>query len=156
MTVAPRFAAPCDTVAGMSFDIHTDIEIEASPERVWTTLTDGAALRTWNPVLTRLDGPLVVGGRIRVNIESGRLRLPLIVKVTKAEPNRALEWAGGLPGVFRARHGFAIEPLGDRRVRFVHYEHFSGLAVRLLRRILAAIGRDYERMNEALKDQAER
>lgn len=140
----------------MGFDIHTDIEIEASAERVWTTLTDNAALSSWNPVLTKLEGPLVVGEQLRIRIESGRLRLPLTVRVTKAQENRALEWAGGLPGVFRARHGFAIEPMGDARVRFVHYEHFSGVAVRLLRRILAGIGRDYERMNEALKDQAER
>lgn len=140
----------------MSFDIHTDIEIAASPERVWTTLTDGAALGSWNPVLTKLEGSLAVGEQLRIRIESGRLRLPLTVRVTKAQEHRALEWAGGLPGVFRARHGFAIEPMGDERVRFVHYEHFSGVAVRLLRRVLAGIGRDYERMNEALKDQAER
>lgn len=141
----------------MRHEIHTEIEVSASAPRVWRVLTDGTALPSWNPVLTRLDGPLEVGRKVRVDIRTGGRRLPLRVKLSIVRPDEALEWAGGLPGVFSARHGFRIEPVGDEegRVRFVHYEYFDGIAIRPLRRILASLEKDYVTMNEALRDYAE-
>lgn len=139
----------------MAFDIHTEIEIAATAEHVWATLTDTAALPDWNPVLKRLEGNLEVGGRLRISIRTGWLRLPLTVRVTKAEPGRALEWVGGPRLLLGARHGFSIEPAHDDRVRLVHYEHFEGLAVRVLQPVLRRLRRDYAGMNEALKARAE-
>lgn len=139
----------------MRHEIHTEIEIDAPPQRVWDVLTDSASLRRWNPVLTRLDGDLEVGRRIRVDIRTGGRRLPLLVKLTKVTPGEALEWTGGLPFLFEARHGFKIEPLEDDRVRFVHYETFDGVTIRFIRRILRRLEQDYGRMNEAVKERAE-
>ena len=139
----------------MRHEIHTEVEIDATPQRVWDVLTDAPALRRWNPVLTRLDGELAVGRRIRVDIRSGGRRLPLIVRLTKVREGEVLEWAGGVPFVFEARHGFKIESLDDARVRFVHYETFDGATIRFLGRILRRLERDYARMNDALKARAE-
>ncbi len=140
----------------MRHEIHTEIEVSASAPRVWQVLTNGNALASWNPVLTRLDGPLEVGRKTRIDIHTNGRRLPLKVKLTIVRPDEALEWTGGIAGLFKARHGFRIEPIDDEgRVRFVHYEYFDGVAVGPLRRLLASLEKDYARMNEALRDFAE-
>jgi len=38
--------------------VRTEIEIDASPERVWQVLTDVAGWSTWNPLLYRAIGRL--------------------------------------------------------------------------------------------------
>jgi uncharacterized protein YndB with AHSA1/START domain len=39
----------------MARPLHTEIEIEASPDRVWKTLTDFAAYPDWNPFIVQAD-----------------------------------------------------------------------------------------------------
>ena len=40
----------------MSTPLSSEIEIDASPDRVWSVLTDFAAYPDWNPFIRRLDG----------------------------------------------------------------------------------------------------
>jgi hypothetical protein len=139
----------------MRHEIRTEIEVHATAERVWRVLTDSAALPSWNPVITRIDGPLEVGARTRVDVAVRGRRLPLRVRLTVVRPDEALEWTGGVKGLFVARHGFRIEPLDNGHVRFAHYEIFDGFATRALRGVLSGLEADYNRMNEALKAYAE-
>jgi hypothetical protein len=48
-------------------------------------------------------------------------------------PAGRLRWLGHvlLPGLFDGDHSFAIEPLGDRRVRVTQQEQFRGMLVPL-------------------------
>ena len=76
-----------------------------------------------------------------------------------AEPNRELRWLGHfwLPGLFDGEHSFSIEPLADRRVRFIQRERFKGLLVPFLSKMLDGdISRGFNEMNRALKLRAER
>ncbi len=49
--------------------IHTEIDIDAPPAAVWAVLADGPAYPTWNPFVKSLEGELVEGKRISVNIQ---------------------------------------------------------------------------------------
>lgn len=139
----------------MAYRVHTEIEIDAPPERVWTVLTDSPALPEWNPVMTQIDGELREGADLRVKIKIMGRVVPLKVRVSQARQAEALEWVGGLSYVLRARHGFRIEPLADGRARLVHYETFEGAAVLLLGGVLSRLNAEYERMNLALKARCE-
>jgi hypothetical protein len=78
--------------------------------------------------------------------------------VLAAAPSHELRWLGrmGVPGLFDGEHRFRIEPLGPDRVRFVHEEHFTGLLVPLVMRLIAHSTRQgFEAMNRALKTRAE-
>ena len=140
-------------------EIRTEIEIEASPERVWEVLTDLATFPEWNPFVRRVSGELKAGEKIKVHIQpSGARGMTFRPTVLKTEPNRELRWLGHLliPGLFDGEHIFAIEPLGDDRVRFVQRETFNGfLAPLFLRFIGAGTQRGFEDMNQALKARAE-
>ena len=46
-------------------ELHSEIVIDASPERVWDVLTDFASYPQWNPFIRRISGELEVGGTPR-------------------------------------------------------------------------------------------
>src|SRR5918994_2800088 len=139
-------------------ELHTEIEINASPERVWDTLADFAAYPRWNPFIRHISGKLEVGERLEVRLEPPDSRgITLRPTVLSAEPNRQLRWLGHLlvPGLFDGEHTLATEPLDENRVRFVQHEVFKGALVPLVARSLANTLRGFEEMNGALKEQAE-
>ena len=140
-------------------ELRSEIEIQASAERVWQLLTDFASFPQWNPFIHRASGNLKMGERLEVNIQpSGASGMTFRPTVLKAEPNRELRWLGRLliPGLFDGEHVFTIEPLGTNQVRFVQREIFTGLLVPLFARGLDTdTRRGFEEMNQALKARAE-
>jgi hypothetical protein len=143
----------------MTKHLHTEIEIRATPERVWQILTDFAAYQEWNPFMVRASGTPAEGRRltIRMQPEGGRA-MTFRPTVREATEGRRLRWLGRLlvPGVFDGEHSFTIEPLADDRVRLVQDEEFRGVLVPLFAKSLDRNTRPaFERMNQALKRRAE-
>jgi len=140
-------------------ELRSEIEIEASAERVWQLLTDFADFPHWNPFIRRASGNVKLGQQLEVNIQpSGANGMTFRPTVLRAEPNRELRWIGHLliPGLFDGEHIFTIEPLGANRVRFVQREIFTGLLVSLFAKGLDTdTQRGFGEMNQALKVQAE-
>jgi hypothetical protein len=143
----------------MPKQLRTQIDIHATPERVWQILTDFAAYPQWNPFMTEASGTARQGERlaIRMQPEGGRA-ITFRPTVREAIPGRRLPWLGHLlvPGIFDGEHSFTLEPLADGGARLVQQEDFRGVLVPLLaksldRRTLPA----FERMNQALKERAE-
>ena len=140
-------------------EIRTEIEIDATAERVWQLLTDFSAFPDWNPFISRADGEVRNGARLKVYLQpSGAKGMTFWPTVLKAEPNRELRWLGRLwiPGLFDGEHVFTIEPLETKRVRFIQREVFTGLLVPLFVRLGGVnTQRGFKEMNNALKVQAE-
>ena len=140
-------------------ELHSQIEINASAERVWRLLTDFASYPQWNPFIRTISGQLAPGERLQARIEPpGGRGMTFKPKVLNAEPNRELRWLGHLliPGLFDGEHSFTIQPLEDERVRFIQREAFKGLLVPLFARSLeTSTQRGFEEMNHALKERAE-
>jgi hypothetical protein len=144
------------------FTLHTERTIAAPPEVVWEVLTDFAAQPEWNPSIVSIaaEGPLEPGTRMRFvgprNDKGGTMKFHPTILV--AEPARELRWLGrlGLPRVFDGEHVFRMEPLADGSTRFVQEEHFRGVLVPFLRRMLERDTRaGFEATNEALARRAE-
>jgi hypothetical protein len=140
-------------------EIHTEVEISASAERVWRMLTDFRTYPEWNPFVRRVAGEARVGARLQVEIQpSNGKKMSFRPTVLVADPNRELRWLGRLwfPGLFDGEHSFSIEPIGEARVRFVQRERFGGLLVPFLWKMLDDhTRRGFEEMNLALKLRAE-
>jgi hypothetical protein len=138
--------------------LHSEIEIDAPPERVWRVLTAFDAYPEWNPFIRSIEGDPEVGSRLRVRIEPpGSRGMTFKPTVQAAEPARELRWLGRLfvPGLMDGEHRLALEPLDGGRSRFIQSERFSGVLVGLLGRMLAATEQGFKQMNEALKRRAE-
>ena len=140
-------------------ELRTEIEIEASAERVWQLITDFSRFPQWNPFMRRVAGEPRMGARLEVYLQpSGARGMTFRPTVLNAEPKRELRWIGHLvmPGLFDGEHILAIESLSANRVRFVQREIFTGLLVPLLARMLDIdTRRGFEEMNQALKARAE-
>ena len=140
-------------------ELHSEIEIDASAERVWGVLANFASYPQWNPFIRHISGELKVGERFEVRLEPPDSRgITLRPTVLRAEPNRELRWLGHLfvPGLFDGEHSLFIQPLEENRVRFIQSEMFKGVLVPLLARSLDTNTlRGFEEMNGALKERAE-
>lgn len=142
--------------------IHTTIEIEAPAGRVWDVLTDFDAYGDWNPFVLSISGELRKGSKVKVALSAGTRNRPFAAKIdariVQVEDGRVFAWKGHAPirGLFAGRHAFEVEPDGDDRCRFVHYEDFEGLLVGPALRLLGSRVRgSFVAMNEALKRRCE-
>lgn len=139
--------------------LHTQIEIAAPVERVWSLLVDFPSHSRWNPFVRSIEGSLGVGQSLNVFIQppgaSGMRFRPTVLAV---QPNRELRWKGKLlvPGLFDGEHYFKLEVKPASRLIFHQGEIFSGILVPLFRRSLdGATKQGFVAMNEALKREAE-
>jgi hypothetical protein len=143
----------------MAKQLHADIEIEASPDRVWEVLTDLDAYSHWNPFIVEAAGQAATGHRLRLRMRlPGRRPMSFRPEVLEAEPGRRLRWLGRVlvPGLFDGEHSFTIRPVGPGRVRLAQHEEFRGLLAPLLLRLIAKPTlAGFQAMNQALKEQAE-
>jgi hypothetical protein len=143
----------------MAKQLRTQVDVDATPERVWQVLTDFAAYPQWNPFIVRAEGDARRGERLTLRMQPvGGRAITFRPTVLEAAPGRRLRWLGRLlvNGIFDGEHSFTIEPLGEGRVRLVQQEDFRGLLVPLMarsldRRTLPA----FELLNQALKRRAE-
>lgn len=140
--------------------IFIETEIAAPAERVWNVLTDFASYPQWNPMLVRMQGQPVVGGTLRFRAALGPLRVPLTAEVVVAEPGRELRWIGlaqhGLRRVASGEHYFLIDPIDGGHCRLGHGEEFRGWLVPNSTRIADALKPQYEKVNHAIRERAER
>jgi hypothetical protein len=140
-------------------EISSEIEIAATPARVWSALTDFDRYGDWNSFITSISGTPMPGEQLRVRMHPpGGVAMTFRPKVLNAERERELRWLGtlGPRGLFDGEHSFRIVSLGESRVRFLQTERFTGLLVPVLMVLTRnSTLRGFEAMNLALKLRAE-
>ena len=143
----------------MRYEIRTEINIEAAPEIVWSTLTNLDLYADWNPFIISSKGEVVKGARLANRLQpQGGKAMTFRPVVTDASENETFEWLGhlGVRGLFDGRHRFDLERLPDGTTRLVHSENFRGILVRAFRRSLdTRTIAGFEAMNKALKNRSE-
>jgi hypothetical protein len=140
-------------------EIRTEIEIESTPERVWSILVDFAAHTQWNPFLRSIEGVAKKREKLKVFIQPvGGKGMTFRPTVLVAIPNQELRWLGRflLPGLFDGEHYFQIAPISSDRVRFIQGEKFRGILIALFKSSLdSGTKAGFVAMNQSLKDRAE-
>ena len=142
-----------------SHQLQTEIDIAATPERVWSILTNFSAYPDWNPFIRFIRGAPEQGAPLEVRIQpSGTKGMTFRPTVLTAIRDQELRWLGRflVPGLFDGEHRFAIQLIANGKVRFRQSELFSGILVPMFK---ASLDRDtkrgFEEMNQALKVRAE-
>lgn len=139
-------------------ELTTEIEIAASPARVWQVLTDFEGHSDWNPFMTRITGKAAKDEKLEIvmpNPEGGTMVIsPTILAVDK---EKELRWLGRSEGdAFVGEHSFILTPTGENRVHLTHSEKFTGPMVAALEGWLdTEVRRQFEAMNKALKARSE-
>jgi hypothetical protein len=140
-------------------ELRSEIEIDASPERVWSVLTDFASFPEWNPFIRSASGKIEPNQKLTVTLHpSGGRSTTFSPTVQVAEPNGELSWIGhlGAAGLFDGHHIFELKPSGNGKTQFVQRERFGGLLLPFLTGMLRnETSRGFDEMNRALKTRAE-
>ena len=135
-------------------NFQTSIDIAATPEIVWSVMSDVERWHEWTASVRgvkRLDaGPLRVGSRAVVRQPKFP---PAMWKVTAIE-GRSFTWISGVPAMWvHAHHSVTPIPGGARATLGLH---FQGPLARLLGRMTSAINDRYLAMEAAgLKQRSE-
>jgi hypothetical protein len=143
----------------MHHELHTEINIDATPEIVWEILTDLGQWTDWNPFITSSVGQPEVGEKLINRMEPpGGKAMTFKPRVTVIEDTKTFEWLGklGFSGVFDGRHRFELVLTPTGGTHLVQAESLDGVLVRFLRKSLdTQTVQGFELMNAALKTRAE-
>ena len=138
--------------------LETEIRIAASPERVWSILTDLEKYAEWNPFIKTAKGKIQVGEKLEVLISPPNGKAMMFKPIVKSViENSEFIWLGRLlfPGIFDGEHIFNIHH-DDRGSLLVQKEKFSGILIPMMWSSLDKNTRaGFELMNQALKERAE-
>jgi hypothetical protein len=140
-------------------EIHTEIDIAATPARLWSILIDFPAYPRWNPFIRSIKGLIEKGQRLSVSIQpAGARAMTFRPTILVAVPQVELRWLGHFlfRGLFDGEHCLQIAPSTPGRVRFIQTEKFNGLLVGLAKASLdRGTKTGFVAMNQALKLRAE-
>jgi hypothetical protein len=129
-----------------------DIEVRATPEATWDTLTDFASWPRWMPGVRDVEVGATVGVGTLFKWKAG----PGTIKsqITTWEPPTIVAWKGRSFGI-KAVHVWRIEPHGEGS-RVLTEEMWFGLLPRLLRKPMSrTVRKALDNGLRALKAEAE-
>lgn len=141
--------------ATFRFSCEIACNIAADPTRVWSLLTNAEDFPRWNSTVTSLKGPIREGEKLALTVPAapGRTFTP---RVTKLEPNAAMEWSDGMAPMFKGVRTFTLTPKPDGSTDFAMVEVLSGLMLPMIRGSLPDFGPVFEAYATDLKNEAER
>lgn len=133
----------------------TSIAIDASPERVWSILTAGAQWTAWNTTVSRLEGRIEPGGKVKVWVKANPGRaFPL--KVVEFEAPRRMVWSGGMPfGLFKGERTYTLTPREGGGTQFGMTERFSGPLAPMIGKSIPDLQPAFDEFARCLKQRAE-
>lgn len=148
------------TAGGSGHSVETSIEIAASPETVWSILTETTDYGTWNPVMQVVDGTFVEGGQMTLTLSTeGSPAVEMPLRVLVADEGLELRWQerfASVSGVFDGEHFIVLEQTAEGNTIVHHGETFSGVLTRVLfHRMEGDATAAFNAINLALKVEAE-
>lgn len=140
----------------MALEIKTEIAINASPQKVWTTFINFEEYPHWNPFIKSIKGQIDIGEKIVVNIEpSGAKGMTFKPTVLTFIKHKELSWMGVLlfKGLFDGKHKFELIDNKNGTTIFAQSEIFKGILVPFFKKQLNKNTKNgFREMNEKLKE----
>lgn len=133
--------------------VHHEIIIEASPEKVWSVLTDTDSYEQWNPVMKLLEGRVAEGNKVKYQFtQSADSSYDIDSAVKQVIPNKLLNQGGGSPLLLSFDHRYILEPQG-RSTKLTIHEDYRGIGVNFWNP--TPVEAAYGHLNEAIKKRVE-
>lgn len=133
-------------------------KIDANPQIVWDILTDKDQLRAGDVGITRLEGDIRLGNKVKLWTEVGGDRA-FPIKVIEMDINRKMVWQGGMPfGLFTGTRQFNITPADSNDSESVIFhlrEDYTGLLTNLIRKSMPDMNPSFEKFVLGVKLLAE-
>ena len=130
------------------------VRIQAKPQIVWSVLTDADAFPRWNSTVTRIEGQIREGQRLKLHVPgTSRVFTP---RVSGVVPNQRMVWGDGVTAVFKGVRSFVLATQDNASTDFAMSEHFSGVVFALTKGMLPDFRPIFQAYAGDLKREAER
>ncbi len=142
-------------------EIKTELEISASPSRVWSIITDIDKWQEWSPIINASQGKSVVGSKLSITMmskEEGKDGPKYNPVITGLKEQNYFHWrAHMLAGfVFTNEKIFKLVKT-DTGTHLTHIETFKGLMAPIMSgSVEKNVPPMLDSMNQALKELAEK
>ncbi|CRK57319.1 hypothetical protein [Alloactinosynnema sp. L-07] len=129
--------------------------INATPAQVWAVLTDGANWPNWDSGVTKVEGGIEPGAKIRVTSAASPDRT-FPVKVTAMTPHSGMTFSGGMPlGLFRGVRTYTLSSTSDSVTEFRMREEYTGLMLPLIWKSMPDLQPSFDQFASGLKKRVE-
>ena len=146
--------AVIQTHRAFSLTCAVEANIRANATVIWRILTDADGFSRWNSTVSRIEGQIREGERLRVRVPgTDRTFTPVVSDVV---PNERMTWTGGFAPIFKGVRTFTLRPRDDGSTDFVMEERFSGLMLPLVKGSLPDFGPIFSSYANDLRREAER
>jgi hypothetical protein len=133
---------------------RVEINITASAEIVWNILVDAEGFPRWNSTVTRIEGQIVDGAKVKIHVPgTARAFTPTVSGLV---PPHRMVWSDGLATIFKGVRTFLLRSNADDSTDFVMEERFSGIMFALTRKMLPDFRPIFESYANDLKREAQR
>ena len=144
----------------MSLAVHTSVDIDASPQKVWNVVMDPRHLESWvttHEKVSRAPARLSSGSSFEQTLRLAGKSFDVRWTVIEAREPHFAEWRGDGPYGSRARVRYELASLDGKRTHFGYENEFelpSGLLGRAAARVVgsARVRREAERSLANLKE----
>ncbi len=112
----------------MSLAVHTSVDIDASPQKVWDVVMDPRRLESWvttHEKASRAPERLSSGSSFEQTLRLAGKSFDVRWTVVAAKEPHFAEWRGEGPRGSRARVTYKLEPLDGKRTRFGYQNEFE-------------------------------
>ena len=147
----PRFTQATSTFA---MTCTVEVPIQANANVVWSLLTDAKGFARWNSTVTRIEGEIREGERLRLHVPG--TQRTFTPRVSGVVPAQRMVWSDGFNPVFKGVRTFELKPGPEGSTDFLMREHFSGFVFALVKGTLPDFRPIFEAYAGDLKREAER
>ena len=137
---------------------HTEIIIDATPEQVWSVLTDTENYGKWNDIILKIDGKIQDKGKVDVLFKAGPKAKPqLFHNNLFVEEDVEFYWSQVQAMGIKDRHCFRVEKAENGKTKFIQSDQALGGMTWLIGKMAVNIQLNvYPMFNRSLKAEVER
>lgn len=133
--------------------VHDELLIKASPEEVWSVLTNTNEYPEWNPVMELLSGEVKTGEKVIYKFtQAPGKSYEIAANIAVVAPNKTLNQKGGIPLILSFDHKYTLHAEEDQ-TRLIIHEDYKGIGVNFWNP--KPVEKAYQQLNKAIKQRVE-
>lgn len=106
--------------------LHTEIIIDATPEQVWTVLTDTKSYEDWGEFIRKVDGTICDKCSLYFFLDLGGPELAKIPHTIFVKKGKYFGWQQPFGGGIVDNHRFIIKRYGKNKTKFIQSDYVKG------------------------------
>jgi hypothetical protein len=142
------------------FEIRDEIEVNASPDKVWRAVVDFENYKKWNSQLSYLGGEIKPNGILHLKLAAeGAEPYEFKPVISYWDDRQRFAWLAktGINRVFDGEHFFELQDLGDGKTRLTNREEYRGVLSFVFKQLpmMKNAPKGFRKMNVELKNYIE-